>query len=129
MEAIEPGGVRLRSYFWFPARGVDRWKLLSDAQLAAKVALQKAGIQPALQPVQDSGDGLFDLSHPWTAQRAGPAPALSADQLQANLRHDTEAASIASTHLPQDQENEIGNALDIAKGSDEEGRNLLGDKG
>jgi len=130
LEAIEPGGVRLRSYFWFPARGVDRWKLLSDAQLAAKVALQKAGIQPALQPGQDSGNGLFDLSRSLDRSASGAgAPALSADQLQANLRHDTEAASIASTHLPQDQENEIGNALDIAKGSDEEGRNLLGDKG
>jgi small conductance mechanosensitive channel len=130
LEAIEPAGVRLRSYFWFPGRGVDRGKLLSDAQLAAKVALQKAGIRPAFLVMQDSGNGSFDLSRTLdrSASRRG-SPALSADQLQTNLRHDTEASSIASAQLPEDQENEIGNALDIAgKGSEEEGRNLLGDK-
>lgn len=42
VEAIEPAGIRIRSYSWFPTRGVDRMKLVSDSQPAAKVALQKA---------------------------------------------------------------------------------------
>jgi small conductance mechanosensitive channel len=127
VEAIEPGGIRLRSYFWFPARGVDRWKLVSDSQLAAKVALQKAGIAPApaRMIIQVAGDG--PLIRARAASRDG-SPTLAADKAQANLQHDTEAASIASAQLPEDQENEIRHALDIAgKGIDEEGRNLIGD--
>jgi small conductance mechanosensitive channel len=132
LEAIEPGGLRLRSFFWFPARGVDRWKLLSDAQLAAKVALQKAGINPAPAPliVQVSGEGPLEVprSHAGASSGAGE-PALTTDQVQANLRHDTEAASIASAQLPEDQENEISHALNVAgKGISEEGRNLIGEK-
>ena len=62
------------------------------------------------------------------ASRAG-SPAMAADQLQANLQHDTEAATIASAQLPGDQENEIRHALDNAgKGIGEEGRNLIEDK-
>lgn len=128
VEAVEPGGIRLRSYFWFPARGVDRLKLLSDAQLAVKVALQKAGVTPApaRMIVQVIGDQ--SLLPARAASRPG-SPALAADQLQVNLQHDTEAACIASTQLPGDQENEISHALDNAgKGIDEEGRNLIGDK-
>ena len=132
LEAIEPGGLRLRSFFWFPAKGVDRWKLLSDAQLAAKVALQKAGIDPAPAPliVQVSGEGPLEVpsSHAGASSGAGE-PALTTDQVQANLRHDTEAASIASAQLPEDQENEISHALNVAgKGISEEGRNLIGEK-
>ena len=53
-----------------------------------------------------------------------PAPA--ADASEANLQHDTEAASIASAQLPGDQENEVRHALDnAAKGIGEEGRNLI----
>ena len=132
VEAVDPGGIRLRSYFWFPARGVDRLKLLSDVQLAVKVALQQAGVTPApaRMIVQVFGDRPLDL--PLSPARAASqvgSPALAADQLQVNLQHDTEAACIASAQLPGDQENEISHALDNAgKGIDEEGRNLIGDK-
>jgi small-conductance mechanosensitive channel len=134
VEAIEPGGIRLRSYFWFPARGVDRGKLLSDAQLATKVALQEVGIKPAPMPaplvVHVSSDGSLELSGPRDSAASGTgASDRAADTLQANLRHDTKAASIAAAQLPEDQENEVGHALNIAdKGIDEEGRNLIGDK-
>jgi hypothetical protein len=54
---------------WFPAKGVDLWKLLSETQLAAKVALQKAGINPAPAPppliVQVAGDGSLNLGRPY----------------------------------------------------------------
>jgi hypothetical protein len=131
VEAVEPGGIRLRSFFWFPARGVDRWKLLSDARLSAKVALQKAGINPtpARLIVQVSGEG-----RPEGAGRRADAssgfgePNVTTQQVEANLRQDTEAASIASAQLPEDQENEIGRALSVAgEGISEEGRNLIGE--
>ena len=44
VEALEPGGVRLRAYFWSPTQGVDWFQLISDAKLKAKVALQSIGI-------------------------------------------------------------------------------------
>ena len=46
VEALEPGGVRLRAYFWTPTHGVDWFQLTSDAKLNAKLALQAAGILP-----------------------------------------------------------------------------------
>ncbi len=106
--------------------------MLSDAHLAVKVALQKAGVTPApaRMIVQVFGDRPLDLplSPARTASQAGSL-ALADDQLQVNLQHDTEAACIASAQLPGDQENEISHALDNAgKGIDEEGRNLIGDK-
>jgi small-conductance mechanosensitive channel len=132
LEAIEPGGIRLRSYFWFPARGIDRWKLLSDLQLAAKVALQKAGINPAQAPlvVQVSGESPLEILRARAGAPGGAGePALTTDEVQANLRHDTEAASVATAQLPEDQENEISRALSNAgNGIGEEGRNLIGEK-
>ena len=43
VEALEPGGVRLRADFWTPTRNIDWFQLMSDAKLRAKVALQQAG--------------------------------------------------------------------------------------
>ena len=63
------------------------------------------------------------------ASGAGAPDRWRPTQLQANLRHDTKAVSIAAAQLPEDQENEVGHALNIAgKGIDEEGRNLIGEK-
>jgi small-conductance mechanosensitive channel len=132
VEAIEPGGIRLRSYFWFPARGVDRGKLLSDVQFAAKVGLQKVDIKPAPSPVivQLSGVGALDLlGTPERAPSEGAASGPPAVRALANLQHDTQAASIAASQLPEDQENKVGHALSIAdEGIDEEGRSLIGCK-
>src|SRR5262249_52783910 len=44
VEALEPGGVRIRAEFWSPSQGVDAHQLQSDAKLKAKVALQQAGV-------------------------------------------------------------------------------------
>jgi small conductance mechanosensitive channel len=44
VEALEPGGVRLRVYLWSPTRGVDWIQLMSDAKLKVKVTLQDSGI-------------------------------------------------------------------------------------
>lgn len=132
VEAIEPGGIRLRAYFWCPARGVDRLKLQSDALLAAKVALQKAGVAPApaRMIVTVAGDGVAALPlSPVEDGRRDGSPTMANERAQANLDHDTEAAAIASAQLPADQENEIKHALDNAgKGVDDEGRNLIADE-
>jgi hypothetical protein len=106
--------------------------LLSDAPLAAKVALQKAGINPtpARLIVQVSGEGRLEIpgSHAGASSGAGE-PALTTEQVQANLRQDTAAANIASAQLPEDQENEISRALCVAgKGIIEEGGNLISEK-
>ncbi len=129
VEGLEPAGIRLRAYFWFPAQGVDRWKLLSDSQLAAKVALQKAGINPAPTPlvIQSFGEGARERPAPGAGDRVRDGNAsLTSEQARANLAHDSEAASVASAQLPADQTNEIGHALNVAdKGIGEEGTNLL----
>jgi small conductance mechanosensitive channel len=128
VEAIEPGGIRLRSYFWFSSRGVDRIKLLNDAQLAAKVAMQKAGIRPASNAVviQLSPEALREAAQS-SQQKRTKQPSNEATD-QTNLMNDSHASNIASSQLPQDQQNEVGHALKISETTrDEEGKNLIGD--
>ncbi len=132
VEAIEPEGVRLRSYFWFPSRGVDRGKLMSDAQLAAKAALQKVGIRPAARSIVVHGADQAPVEKRRILELdASPTEASkpTEEQLQENIRIDADAASVAAAQSLGDQENEVGHALKIAAaGIDGEGRNLLGDK-
>ena len=97
--------------------------------LAAKVALQKAGIipTPARLIVQVSGDGPLEGpgSRAGTSSGVGE-PAPTTDRVPANLMQDTAAASIASAQLPEDQENESSRALSVASERiSEEGRNLI----
>ena len=42
LQDLEPGGVRLRGYYWFPTQGVDGDRLMSDLKLKVKVAMQAA---------------------------------------------------------------------------------------
>ena len=132
VESLEPGGVRIRSYFWFPAKGVDGLKLLSDAQLAAKVALQRVGITPAPAPATMlvPGEVLAELRRSHSGASLGAdTPAMTSEQAQANLQRDAEAADIASARAPEEQENAIEHALDVAiDGVSEEGKNLIDDK-
>ena len=131
VEAIEQGSIRLRSYFWFPAQGMDRLKLLSDAQLAAKVALQKAGIRPTSPSavIQMPTDLTFE-SQRKTSQTSlnKNTESANAAQTEVNFQHDTNASSIAASQPPEDQQNEVQHALSISgQGTDDEGRNLIGD--
>jgi small-conductance mechanosensitive channel len=142
VEQIEAGNIRLRTYFWFPAQGVDRWKLLSDTQLAAKVAMQKAGVgpTPAVMIVQldQAGATQFAVDPTRTGTPNGDRAVAEvkaqakakkeeeARQIESNIQQDTDAANKASAQLPGDQKNEIKHALDIAgKGIGDEGRNLI----
>ena len=131
VEASEHGSIRLRSYFWIPSQGMDRLKLLSDAQLAAKVALQKAGIKPA------TSSSVIQMPTPPTfeslrkSNRTGvnnDTESADAAQTEANFQHDTNARNIAASQPPEDQQNEVQHALSISgQGVDDEGRNLIGD--
>ncbi|MBS0267312.1 MAG: mechanosensitive ion channel family protein, partial [Planctomycetes bacterium] len=132
VESIEQGGVRLRTYFWFPSHGIDRAKLMSDMQLATKVALQQAGIPQAQSP----GPVIVAATLADTAPRRRDGAAASTppgptetQKLEAAIQRDSVAASVAASQLPEDQENEIGHALENAEQSpDEEGRNLIADR-
>lgn len=101
VEELTPAGVKLRAYFWMPARGVDGFKLLSDARLTAKVALQRAGIAPPPAGLTLTVAGRVPVEvHDVDGHAAGPAAVrpgalLSPEQARANLAHDTRAAAAA----------------------------------
>ncbi len=134
VEMLEPGGVRLRSYYWFPPRGVDRFKLKSDLQLKAKVALQKAGISPpptgvtvtlaGRVPVEMSpGDGEPRAE---LAPAALPGASVTPEQARANLLQDTRVADRASVEDSDAQDNALEHVLSVAQDNvSDEGENLL----
>jgi small conductance mechanosensitive channel len=96
VEALEPGGVRIRAYFWSPTRGVDWFQLRSDANLKAKVGLQLAGV---LGPAVAASPATVD-SPPRIIQNDKPRLTIRVDQAAANLRHD--AVDQASASLRRD---------------------------
>ena len=92
VEALEPGGVRLRADFWSPTQNVDWFQLMSDVKLRAKVALQQAGVIGV--PANDA---------PGDAPRRPPRGANSPGrrrcfvrQAAANLKRDAKAADAAT---------------------------------
>jgi small-conductance mechanosensitive channel len=129
VEALEPNGVRIRAYFWFPAKGVDGFKLNSDVKLAAKVALQKAGVVLGIPPVSV----LVPREVPIAMRRAledgrhhDVSSCVTPDQARANLRHDSHAAETASAETESDSVNLMEHALNVAEDRvGDEGENLL----
>jgi small conductance mechanosensitive channel len=98
VEALEPGGVRLRAYFWTPTRGVDWFQLLSDAKLKAKVALQTAGVIAAAAQENKSAPG----SATPAGQTGHDGSSVAASEAHANLKRDTQKAAAAGNgrHAP-----------------------------
>ncbi len=132
VEALEPGGVRLRVAYWYPPRDVDGARLQSDARFLAKVALQKLGIQPAQSSLQ------LSWTPPPTGQPlpGGPVPpgtspvASSTTEAAAvarqNLAEDSRVAEETASELLEGGTDELQHALDVvAETSGDEGRNLL----
>ncbi|WP_152054138.1 mechanosensitive ion channel family protein [Tautonia marina] len=121
VEALEPNGVRLRSTFWLPVRGVDGDKLLSDARLKAKVALQQAGITPTPTSVSLSLSDRIDVT--LTSAEGQPvveplphprAATVSPDRARSNLELDTAVAQ--SSNVSNDsQADPIDQALHVAQ--------------
>jgi hypothetical protein len=141
IEALEPGGVRLRAYYWAPVQEVDWFKLHSDAKLRVKVALQRAGIiapavpstaaPPAMGPAASGGNG---NARPQGANGPAPgpvpapisSPTVSREQAEANLQRDTRAAESATAAPAAGATTPMGHVLNEAETRvSGEGANLL----
>jgi small conductance mechanosensitive channel len=98
VEALEPGGVRLRAYFWTPTRGVDWFQLMSDAKLKAKVALQTAGV---IAPAAPPNKSAMSAATP-AGENGHDGPTVVASQAHENLKRDTRKAAAAGNgqHAP-----------------------------
>ena len=118
VEALEPGGVRLRAYFWTPTRGVDWFQLMSDAKLKAKVALQTAGVIAPAAPANKSATSAATPA----SENGHDGPTIAASQAHENLKRDTRKAAAAGNgqHAP------VERVLDQPETRvSEEGTNLL----
>ena len=131
LQELEPGGVRLRAYYWFPTQGIDGDKLLSDLKLKVKVKMQEAKIAPPpSQVIALSVLGRLPVemieSEKKAAEVCDVRPVVSADEAKANLRRDSQAAASASPvdspshttaveHAREQEESRVG----------DEGENLL----
>jgi small conductance mechanosensitive channel len=89
VEALEPGGVRLRAYFWTPTQGVDWFQLMSDAKLKTKVALQSSGIIASSATGSTAPGGVS--ANP--GKNAAEPLAVTPEQAHANLIRDTRKAA------------------------------------
>jgi small conductance mechanosensitive channel len=118
VEALEPGGVRLRAYFWSPTQRVDWFQLMSDAKLKSKAALQASGViaPPKTENKAPAGAGgpADDNGH--------RSPIVTAVQARANIERDARQAAAAGNgrHAPLER------ALEQPETRvSEEGTNLL----
>jgi len=130
VEALEPGGVRLRVSYWFPPREVDGPRLHSDARFLVKVALQKLGIQPAQSSLQVTWSPVAAVppmaSQPVPSAIAVSSPLEAASLARENLAEDSRVAAGSASEVSVDGTDELQHALDVASGTPgEEGRNLL----
>jgi small conductance mechanosensitive channel len=134
VEALEPGGVRLRADFWTPTHNVDWFQLMSDAKLRAKVALQQAGVigAPAPAPAvpakaEEKSDGPAAGASNGAPARASSSPATPADhEAAANLARDARAARSASAAVVDSSETPTARALQAPETRvSDEGANLL----
>jgi small conductance mechanosensitive channel len=90
VEALEPGGVRLRAYFWSPTQGVDWFQLMSDAKLKGKAALQASGVIGPPSIPKEAADGAGTPA----GENGHRKPALTAAQARANVERDARKASV-----------------------------------
>ena len=135
VEALEPGGVRLRTYFWSPTQGVDWYQLMSDAKLKAKVALQSIGIVPsATATAAAAAAASATASTPASGFPAAPVLSTNGDQTQAvapnnaraNLERDARKAATAGQAGSKPQKALLEHALEQPETRvSEEGTNLL----
>lgn len=130
VEALEPGGVRLRVSYWYPPRDVDGARLQSDTRFLAKVALQKLGIQPAQSSLQLSwttppeSEPIPRGAIPTRTSTSGQAE--DAAVARQNLEEDSRAAEESASELLEGGTDELQHALDVVEERPgEEGRNLL----
>ena len=129
VEGLEPGGVRLKAYYWVSVRDTDWVKVSSDAKLRVKVALQEARVLSA--PVADAD---VVACCPCLAPAAGAArrrrSGHPASRAESNLRKDAHAAEAARSAPADGQPTPVERALNQAETRvSEEGANLLATAG
>ena len=121
VEALEPGGVRLRAYFWSPTQGVDWFQLMSDAKLKGKVALQASGVIP---PPATENKAAAGAGTP-AGENGHQSPSVTAEQARANIERDARKASAAGNS----QQAPLERVLEQPETRvSEEGTNLLEDR-
>jgi small conductance mechanosensitive channel len=121
VEALEPDGVKIRTYLWAPTRNVDWFQLLSEAKLKTKVALQQAGVITAANAAQ-AQRGKQSEPTPSPAGSSPPAPARAA----ANLRRDAQAAATRNATNGNGTATPVDRVLEQPETRvSEEGTNLL----
>ena len=121
VEALEPGGVRLRAYFWTPTHGVDWFQLMSDAKLKAKVALQMSGV---ITPPANGSQSQATAGPAANGERAGEL--FAARLAHENLERDARKTTRTELDAGNGQQHPIEQALDQpATHVSEEGTNLL----
>ena len=118
MKALEPGCIRLRATYWAPTKGVDGDKLLGEAMLKVKVALQQKG---ALETLVPWGMQRTSASSPKPAQ----APASPTKPVHANVKKDAEAASKAAPVADGRESALAPGVMQAASPMGNEGVNLL----
>lgn len=141
VEALEPGGVRLKAYYWVAVQGTDWVKVNSDAKLQVKVALQQAHVltAPAAEADLAAVTAAPSASAPASVS-ALPAPAGGrpgesirvdyASRAESNLRQDAHAAEAARTAPPSGEPTPVERALNQAETRvSDEGANLLATAG
>jgi small-conductance mechanosensitive channel len=125
IEDLEPGGVRLRAYFWSPTRGVDQIQLTSDVKLKVRVALQQAGVFPVpttLHPAP-AGNSASSASN----SNAGQGAPTTTQAAATTLARDVQAAAASPSPVaPNGRQTPLEHALQQPETRvSEEGTNLL----
>ncbi len=117
VESLEPNGVKLQAYFWAPSQGIDGLKLLSDAKLKTKVALQRLGITAAPTQVAVAGSLVTEVTADSASERHRAKNNLRKDSRAAANLADTsgEGADLPAEHVMHEAETSVGG----------EGQNLL----
>jgi small-conductance mechanosensitive channel len=124
VEALEPGVVRLRVYFWSATQGVDWFQLTSDAKLGAKLALQAAGILPGGAKASAVSGGPAE-GHDI---RSPVPPIILPDRVRSRLERATQTAESASPQNGSGRSAPLEHVLEQPETRvSEEGTNLLKD--
>jgi small conductance mechanosensitive channel len=124
VEALEPGGVRLRADFWSPAHNIDELQLMSDIKFRAKVALQQSGVMGVSANVVDGQTTSQIVDR--TGAPVPPTITVAAEQAAANVRRDVQAAVAAQPAVNNGREIPAQRVLQEPESRvSDEGKNLL----
>ena len=126
VEALEPGGVKIRVYFWVPTQNVDWFLLLSEVKMKVKVALQQAGVlgvaatsAAAATPPGSGGAAV-------NGNGIGGNGSSASLEAAANLKRDAKATVNAAATSGNGQANAVERVLEQPETRvSEEGANLL----